>query len=1329
MEEAKIDKLQAASQWPRWKFHVRVTLNASGLYEVVNGDNPKPLLIKEDAETDAQAQVRHNKDLLEWKRLDGKAQRIIVNALGPQAMQLIMRFNTSSEMWNKLISVYEQKSETHVYMLQQRFFSAVMDPSDNIVGHISKLEDIAQQLKDQNEEISNTMIISKVLMTLPPCYSHFHSAWESTASENRTIDNLTARLMIEESRLLQSSSSSLAPVESSAMAAKSNNRFRFSQKSHTVKATQKPTGNCFLCNKPGHFKRDCPSRNMRHTATANISSARESDSCDAFTSVVGYSSSVCNDDRWFLDTGASDHMTHRKDWFESLSSIEAKPIHVGNGNIIYACGKGTIKIQVFDGSRWCDKSLLNVLYAPKISLNLFSVGSALDVNKGLVLETNSVGCCLKLKGVTVAVGERNKRLYEMKIKVVNNNANQSQAMAAYTLKEWHEILAHQNIKQIRSFLSANKITVRKDNLSDFFCEDCVFGKQHRSTFKSSSRELIAAGELVVSDVCGPMQVASIGGARYFVVFKDQFTHYRVVFFIKEKSEVKNCLKRYLQNVSTEMGHSIKCFRSDNGLEYANADVSTILQERGIQHQRTVPFTPEQNGSAEREMRTIVEAARTMLHAKNLPTKLWAEAVNTAVFVLNRSGTSSVVDKTPYSLWYNKNPDILNMHVFGSSVFVHIPKEKRRKWDPKSTEGVFVGYGINTKGFRVWLKDSDKIVTACDVIFAPATSEVSNVDTSVGDNLLISEDTDSDDNCECDQRGSSGSGTSSRDSSLEAEAVVNAEGEKAVVDNNRRELRDRSKMPRPIYVEQDSFGSEDSFLYFAELIEPLSYKQALQSEESTMWKNAMNEEMASLEENNTWTLVDLPRGRKVIDNRWVFKVKRMPNGDIERFKARLVVRGFSQIYGIDYQETFSPVVKFASIRLILAVAAAESLCLRQFDIKTAFLYGDLDEEIYMKQPDGFSDSSGKVCRLNRSLYGLKQASRCWNLKFTNFLKKFKLSSSEADSCVFVGSVSGRKIILAIYIDDGLIAASDEKDILLLLNELKEQFKFKSSTLDTFLGLEVSQKLDGSIHVNQAGYARRLLQKFKMIECNPVATPADQHHSMSSSEDSASKMGSAFPYREAVGSLMYLATGTRPDIAFAVNNASRHLENPMPCHWTAVKRIFKYIKGTIGLGITFKQTTPINLLVYSDADYGGDLDTRRSTTGYVLLIGGGAISWSSQRQPTVALSTTESEYIAACQTLKELIWMSRLLREIVPSICGVPNLNIDNQSAIKLIKNPQFHKRTKHIDIKFHFIREQFEKSVFQPCYVQSEDQIADILTKALPKESFIRFRQMMGVHLN
>lgn len=396
---------------------------------------------------------------------------------------------------------------------------------------------------------------------------------------------------------------------------------------------------------------------------------------------------------------------------------------------------------------------------------------------------------------------------------------------------------------------------------------------------------------------------------------------------------------------------------------------------------------------------------------------------------------------------------------------------------------------------------------------------------------------------------------------------------------------------------------------------------------------MDEEFDSLIKNGTWKLVDFPNGEKVIDNKWVFKIKEKPNGIIDRYKARLVVRGFTQQHGINYHETFSPVVRFSSIRAMLAICAARNMKLMQFDVKTAFLHGDLAEDVYMKQPVGYDDGSGKVCKLVKSLYGLKQASRCWNKKFTNLIKKIDFEVCKADPCVFVRKREGELTMIAIYVDDGLIVSTSNACIQPVIEFLQNNFEIKVTEAGYYLGFEINHRPNGSIHINQAAYTRKVLNRFNMLDANPVSTPVNNQQHLGVPKE---KKNISFPYREAVGSLMYLALGTRPDIAFAVSLVSRFVDCADEIHVTALKRVLKYLKGTQNYGIFYdSKVNNLKFFAFSDADYAGDIVQRKSTSGYCFLFDHSIISWHSRLQRCTAQSTAESEYIAASEATKELM----------------------------------------------------------------------------------------------
>ena len=407
-----------------------------------------------------------------------------------------------------------------------------------------------------------------------------------------------------------------------------------------------------------------------------------------------------------------------------------------------------------------------------------------------------------------------------------------------------------------------------------------------------------------------------------------------------------------------------------------------------------------------------------------------------------------------------------------------------------------------------------------------------------------------------------------------------------------------------------------------------------------------------------------------------------------------------------------------------------------DVKTAYLNGELEEDIYMRQPEGFIKvgEEHKVCKLQRSLYGLKQAGRSWYKKIDAYLEELGLKRSNLDSCVYYQKKEKDMLFIALYVDDLLIFANNHKTI----DELKEglQRKFDMKDLGEAhycLGIRITRdRAKGIIRIDQEKYIESILEHFGMTDCKAVSTPMDPSvtltKDMSPSTREEENSMRDVPYQNAVGSLMYAMLGTRLDIAFAVGAVSRYSSNPGELHWRAVKRIFRYLKGTIGHAVEYKRDGS-DIHGYSDADWAGDPDSRRSTTGYTYILAGGAVTWSSKKQPTVALSTTEAEYMALTQAAKEGIWIKRLLSELGFNSPNDPIvINSDNQGSSALAKNPIQHARTKHIDIRHHFIREMVENKEVEIVYCGTDDMVADILTKGLSREKHNRFVEGMGIRV-
>lgn len=945
--------------------------------------------------------------------LIAKAKAKLILTIDPSLYVHVKDATTCTDAWKKIKNLYEDAGFTRKIGLLRTLISLRLDNCESMESYVNQVIETAQKLRKTGFSINEEWIGSLLLAGLPDKFAPMLMAVEH-AGIAITTDSIKSKLL--DMPTGSSSNKSSAFVTSGGNL---KNRQRGGAHGRNSNVNHQKTNNdrfdnkdkskviCFKCKQPGHFMSKCP----------NLQSLPGTSHKTAFSAV--FLSGNFNKNDFYLDSGASRHMTPNENWIKNSMQPIISEIIVANKETLPVKCSGEIDITTSCNGKYYDITVENVLCVPNLTTNLLSV-SAL-ISKGNHISFNIGGCSIyNSKNELVATADLIDGIYKLKLK------DEKCMLTVQDKSEiWHRRLAHINSQDLNKMKNCviglelkGSVNIDKSN-----CIVCCEGKQSRQPFPNIGTRSTEILEVVHGDLCGPMEEVSIGGSRYFLLLVDDFSRMSFVYFLKAKSDAFEYFKEFKSMVENKHDKKIKVFRSDQGGEFCNNDFKIFLKNEGIIHQKTNAYTPQQNGLAERLNRTLVEKARCLLFDAGLSKKFWAEAINTSNFIRNRCIATGLSGKTPFEMWNKTKPDLSGIRIFGSTVMVHVPKEKRLKFDKKSNKHILVGFSEHIKGYRVYNPDSDDVTTSRDVVIVETMQSrklnlnlenqemLDEVGDNYFDNTLQSEDLDED----------TLEHISLQDDLNDSDFIPDNIPMSADHQEHRQESIRRSERPKKEktfddYVTYLSTDCGTDFLGDA----PMTVTEALSRPDRDKWNEAMMNEMYSLIQNETWDIVDPPERSTLVDCKWVFKVK-FDCENKKSYRARLVAKGFTQKFGIDYGETFSPVVRHSTLRLLIALSVNIDLDIFHLDVTTAFLHGHLDETVFMKQPEGFVKvgEENKVLKLNKAIYGLKQSSRVWYKKVELVLENLDYNKSQFEPCIFIKLNKNLITVIALYVDDFFI----------------------------------------------------------------------------------------------------------------------------------------------------------------------------------------------------------------------------------------------------------------------------------------------------------------------
>ncbi|GKA03938.1 putative ribonuclease H-like domain-containing protein [Tanacetum coccineum] len=959
-------------------------------------------------------------------------------------------------------------------------------------------------------------------------------------------------------------------------------------------------------------------------------------------------------DEGIVDSGCSRSMTGNKERLDDFQPFKGGKVTFGGGEGRIT-RKGTIRTPKLDFE--------NVYYVKELQqFNLFSVSQICD-KKNRVLFTNTD--CLILsndfklpdESMVLLRVPRKHNLYTFNL----NNLAPKENLACLVAKassdeavKWHRRMGHVNYKNMNKLVKDNLVRGLPPKLfkNDHTCVACCKGKQHKATYKAITAvsSISEPLQLLHMDLFGPTSIRSIDHKFYCLVITDDYSRFCWVFFLEHKDETYPILKDFINLVENQLNKKVKAIRCDNGTEFKNAHIIELCGSKGIKRDYSNARTPQQNGVAERKNRTLIEAARTMLADSKLPTMFWTEAVRTACYVLNRVLVTSPHNKTPYALLTGKTPSISHFKPFGCHVTILNTSDHLGKFDGKADEGYLVGYSASNRAYRVYNMANKRVEETMNLRFLEEKANIQGIGHEwsfdldyLTDSLGYNRDK-ANQSAGTQDVSSNPAGAEPKDTSdTHSNGVLTSSSTKSIPPGCIPVPTGSIQIPSgDTTISPDLGNNEPSLGIFSSSSYDDEFGADLNNLASTVEVSPMVTKRINTIHPQSLIIRDhtsAVQTRSKLNQEVSLKPLKIQAGlmlcgkkcDSSSFK----MYGFLLIYlkmrnrrkeGIDYDEVFAPVARIEAIRLFLAFASYLGFMVYQMDVKSAFLYGRIDEEVYVTQPKGFVDPQHpkKVYKVVKALYGLHQAPRAWYATLSTFLLNHGYRRGTIDKTLFLKKHKSDIILVQVYVDDIIFGSTkkawcDEFEAL-----MKGEFEMSAmGELTFFLGLQVQQRPNG-IFISQNKYVKEILQKFDLENVRTATTPYEASKPKSKNEPDSPV--NVHLYRSMIGSLMYL-TASRPDIMFAVSACSRNQVTPTTSNLEAVKKIFKYLKGQSKLGLWYPRESPFELEAYSDSDYAGANKDRKSTTGGCQFLGRRLISWQCKKQTIVATSSTEAEYVAA------------------------------------------------------------------------------------------------------